>query len=61
MVVTAAAALADSPAEEDVTAAENALRTLALDTRQTAVSARREVAQALGHIKSPRSGTCWCR
>ena len=54
MVVTAAAALADSPAEEDVTAAEHALRTLALDTRQTAVSARREVAQALGHIKSPR-------
>ena len=54
MVVTAAAALADSPAEVDATAAENALRALALDTRQTGVSARREVAQALGQIKSPR-------
>jgi ATP:ADP antiporter, AAA family len=53
LVVTAAAALADSPAEQDVRAAENALRTLALDTRQTAVAARREVAQALGQIKSP--------
>jgi AAA family ATP:ADP antiporter len=53
LVVTAAAALADSPAEQDVRAAENALRTLALDTRQTTVAARREVAQALGQIKSP--------
>ena len=54
MVVTAAVALAASPREEDAAAAEEALRTLALDTRQTAIPARREVAQALGHIASAR-------
>jgi AAA family ATP:ADP antiporter len=54
MVVTAAVALASSPREEDVAAAENAIRTLALDTRQTAIPARREAAQALGELKAPR-------
>ena len=54
MVVTAAMALAASAREEDVAAAERSLRALALDTRQTALAARREVAQALGHITSPR-------
>jgi len=54
MVVTAAAALAAGPREEDVAAAEEALRAIALDTRQAAAPARREVAEALGHIKSPR-------
>jgi ATP:ADP antiporter, AAA family len=54
MVVTAAVALAGSPSEEDVAAAENAIRTLALDTRQTATPARREAAQALGDLKTPR-------
>ena len=54
MVVTAAAALAAGPREEDVAAAEEALRAIALDTRQAAVPARREVAEALGHITSAR-------
>ena len=54
MIVTAAGALAASSREEDVLAAEEALRALALDTRQAAVPARREVAQALGHITAPR-------
>jgi ATP:ADP antiporter, AAA family len=54
MVVTAAVALASSPREDDVAAAENAIRTLALDTRQTAIPARREAAQALGELKAPR-------
>jgi CRP-like cAMP-binding protein/HEAT repeat protein len=54
MVVTAATALAASPHDEDVAAAEEALRALALDTRQSAAPARREVALALGQIRTPR-------
>ena len=54
IVVTAAMALAASSDGADVAAADAALRRLADDSRQTAVSARREVAQALGHIRNPQ-------
>jgi HEAT repeat protein len=52
--VTAAMALAASSDGADVAAADAALRRLADDSRQTAVPARREVAQALGHIRNPQ-------
>jgi AAA family ATP:ADP antiporter len=54
MAATAAVALASSPREEDVVAAEEALRALALDTRQTATAGRREAAQALAQVNTPR-------
>ena len=54
IAVTAAVALAASPMADDVAASENALRRLSEDTRQSAAPARREVAQALAHIRNPR-------
>ena len=54
IAVTAAVALSASPMADDVAASEAALRRLSEDTRQSAAPARREVAQALAHIRNPR-------
>jgi ATP:ADP antiporter, AAA family len=54
MVITAASALAESTVESDRTAAENALRDLAADTREQAGPTRTEVARALGQVKNPK-------
>jgi ATP:ADP antiporter, AAA family len=54
LAVTAACALAESPAESDRTAAEDTLRRLAADTREQAVAVRLEVARALGQVGNPR-------
>lgn len=54
MVVTAALALADSSDPADAQAAEAAFERLSADTRAGAIAARREVAQALGHVQNPR-------
>lgn len=54
IAVTAAAALADSPDEADVRAAEETLRRMSEDGRQAAAPIRREVAQALGQIRQPQ-------
>jgi AAA family ATP:ADP antiporter len=54
MVVTAASALAESSAEGDRTAAEEALRQLTQDTREQAAPIRIEVARALGLVRNPK-------
>jgi AAA family ATP:ADP antiporter len=54
IAVTAACALAESPAEGDREAAESALRELASDTREQAAPVRREIAHSLGHVRHPR-------
>jgi ATP:ADP antiporter, AAA family len=53
IVVTAAMALAASSDHTDVAAADAALRRLTDDARQSGARGRREVAQALGHIRNP--------
>ena len=50
MVVTAACALAEADSDADRTAAEDALRALASDTREQAAPVRAEVARALGDV-----------
>jgi HEAT repeat protein/CRP-like cAMP-binding protein len=52
--VTAAVALAGSPQPGDVDAAEAVLVELATDSRESARSARRDVAAAIRHIQEPR-------
>jgi ATP/ADP translocase/HEAT repeat protein/CRP-like cAMP-binding protein len=54
MVVTAACALAESSADVDRTAAEEALRQLASDTREQSAPIRVEVARALGGVRDPK-------
>jgi AAA family ATP:ADP antiporter len=54
LAVTAAAALATSPSNADVDAAEATLVRLSGDPRPSAASARRDVARALGAIDQPR-------
>jgi AAA family ATP:ADP antiporter len=54
LVVTAACALAESKYDSDRDAAEDALRTLASDTREQAAPIRIEVAKGLGQMKHPR-------
>ena len=54
IAVTAAVALAASPVEQDQALAEGTLRRLADDDRAVAAPTRREVAQALGDIRTPR-------
>ncbi len=54
IVVTAAVALAGSPADDDQALAEDTLRRLADDDRALAAPTRREVAQALADIRTPR-------
>jgi AAA family ATP:ADP antiporter len=54
VVATAAMALADSGNEADADAAEEALRALGADTRQSSAAARREVAGTIAQIKNPR-------
>ena len=62
MVVTAAVALAASPREEDVAAADQALRALALDTRQTGdPGAAARWRRRSGTSRRRGSATCWCR
>ncbi len=53
LVVTAACALAESSSEADRTAAADALRGLAADTREQAVPIRIEVARGLGLVRNP--------
>jgi ATP:ADP antiporter, AAA family len=53
LAVTAACALAESAEEADRTAAEEALRRMASDTREQAVPIRLEVARALGQVANP--------
>lgn len=52
--VTAAVALAHSQRPEDLDAAEGALRRLVFDLRDSAATARREVAAAIGPVEQPR-------
>lgn len=54
VVVTAAIALANSGQPADVAAADDALRKLIADTRDSAALGRAEVANALAHIDNPR-------
>lgn len=54
VAVTAAVALAASPSEADVDAAYAVLHRLSKDSRDSAASARYEVARALAHIPTPR-------
>jgi len=54
VVATAAMALADSGNDADADAAEEALRALGADTRQSSAAARREVAGTIAQIKNPR-------
>jgi ATP:ADP antiporter, AAA family len=54
IVVTAARALAEADSDVDRTAAEDALRALASDTREQAASVRAEVARALGDVHTQR-------
>ncbi len=53
LVVTAACALAESPNEADRQAAEDALRRLALDTREQAAPIRQAVARTLAQVRNP--------
>ena len=53
IAATAAVVLADAGRPEDAAAAEATLRLLSDDTRTAAAQTRREVAEALGHIRNP--------
>ncbi len=53
IAMTAAMVLSDSSHEEDVTAAEDVLRGIVSDTRDSAAQARREFAIALRHAANP--------
>ena len=54
LVVTAAAALAASDLPADVDRAEETLKRLAADTRESSAELRRQVARALGLVTNPR-------
>jgi HEAT repeat protein/CRP-like cAMP-binding protein len=54
LVVTAAAALAGSEVPSDVDRAEETLKRLAADTRESSSELRRQVARALGLVTNPR-------
>ena len=54
VAVAAAAVLADSKREPDMAAAEETLKGLITDTRETAADGRKETAHALAHIREPR-------
>ena len=53
IAMTAAMVLSDSAQEEDVAAAENVLKDLVSDTRESAAQSRREFAIALRHVSKP--------
>ena len=54
IVVAAAVVMAGSDSDEDVDAAESALRRLSSDTREGAAGARRQAARAIAQIQNPR-------
>jgi HEAT repeat protein/CRP-like cAMP-binding protein len=54
LVVTAAAALAGSDVDADVDRAEETLKRLVADTRESSSELRRQVARALGLVTNPR-------
>ncbi len=54
IVAAAAVVMASSDSDEDVDAAESALRRISSDTREGAAGARRQAARAIAQIQSPR-------
>ena len=54
IVAAAAVVMAGSDSDEDVDAAESALRRLSSDTREGAAGARRQAARAIAQIQNPR-------
>ena len=61
LVVTAAAALAGSEVPSDVDRAEETLKRIVADTRESSFQLRRQVARALGLVTNPDSGRCSSR